>query len=150
MITMDGIDRRILRKLESNARISNSELAESVGLSASACLRRVQSLEQSGVILGYRAVLNRAAIGAGFTVLVGVGLARHLKTDQEAFEAAMNAADEVRECHSIAGSIEYLLRVEVADLDAYKRFHTEVLGTVNEVRSIVSNIVMASPKDQRV
>lgn len=146
---MDRIDRKILQKLESNARISNTDLADAVGLSASACLRRVQALEQNGVILGYRAVLNRAAIGGGFTVLVGVGLARHLKADQEAFEAAMCAADEVRECHNIAGSIEYLMRVEVPDLESYKRFHTEVLGTVKEVSSIVSNIVMASPKDLR-
>jgi len=147
---MDKIDRKILRKLEFNARISNTDLADAVGLSASACLRRVQTLEQSGVILGYRAVLNRTATGGGFTVLVGVGLARHRKEDQQAFEAAMCAADEVRECHSIAGTIEYLLRVEVPDLESYKRFHTEVLGTVKEVASIVSNIVMASPKDMRV
>jgi len=145
---MDSIDRKILCELESNARISNSDLANVVGLSASACLRRVQALEQSGVILGYRAILNRSAVGGGFTAIVGVGLARHLKADQDAFEAAMCAADEVRECHSVAGSIEYLLRIEVSDLDAYKRFHTEVLGTVQEVSSIVSYIVMASPKDR--
>lgn len=147
---MDRLDRKILRELESNARISNTDLADTVGLSASACLRRVQSLEHNGVILGYRAVLNRSAVGSGFTVLVGVGLARHLKADQQAFEAAMCAAEEVRECHNIAGSIEYLLRVEVADLESYKRFHSEVLGTVKEVSSIVSNIVMASPKDMRM
>lgn len=145
---MDKIDRDILRELEINARVSNLDLAKKVGLSASACLRRVQSLEQNGVILGYRAVLNRSVMGGGFTAIVGVGLARHLKADQEAFEVAMCAADEVRECHSVAGAIEYLLRVEVADLDAYKRFHTEVLGTVKEVSSIVSYIVMASPKDR--
>ncbi len=145
---MDKIDRAILRELEINARVSNLDLAKKVGLSASACLRRVQSLEQNGVILGYRAVLNRSVMGGGFTAIVGVGLARHLKADQEAFEVAMCAADEVRECHSVAGAIEYLLRVEVADLDAYKRFHTEVLGTVKEVSSIVSYIVMASPKDR--
>lgn len=145
---MDRLDRQILRELEINARISNLDLAKKIGLSASACLRRVQSLEHNGVILGYRAVLDRSAMGGGFTAIVGVGLARHLKADQEAFESAMCAADEVRECHNVSGVIEYMLRVEVADLEAYKRFHTEVLGTVPEVRSIVTYIVMGSPKDR--
>ncbi len=144
---MDKYDRHILRELESNGRITNLELAKKVGLSASACLRRVQSLEQSWVILGYKAVLDRSKMGGGFSVIVGVGLARHLKADQQAFEKAMCAADEVRACYSVAGEIEYLLHIEVADLDAYRRFHTEVLGTVKEVSRLVSYIVMASPKN---
>jgi DNA-binding Lrp family transcriptional regulator len=138
-----------LRKLELNGKITNSELAKTVGLSASACLRRVQDLEQRGIILGYRAVLNRSSVGGGFTVLVAVGLSRHLKEDQEAFENAMAAATEVRECHNVSGVIEYFLRVEVKDLESYKHFHTEVLGTVPQVSSIVSHIVMDSPKDMR-
>ena len=145
----DRIDNIILRELELNGRISNSELAKTVGLSASACLRRVQDLEQRGIILGYRAVLNRSAVGGGFTVLVAVGLSRHLKEDQEAFEDAMAAATEVRECHNVSGAIEYFLRVEVRDLESYKHFHTEVLGTVPQVCSIISHIVMGSPKDLR-
>ncbi|MEE9319563.1 MAG: Lrp/AsnC family transcriptional regulator [Granulosicoccus sp.] len=145
----DRIDNRILHKLERDGRVSNAELAKTVGLSASACLRRVQDLEQRGIILGYRAVLNRTAVGGGFTVLVTVGLSRHLKEDQEAFEDAMAAATEVRECHNVSGAIEYLLRVEVKDLESYKHFHTEVLGTVPQVSSIVSHIVMGSPKDLR-
>lgn len=146
---LDKLDSSILCELENNARFSNADLAKRVGLSASACLRRVQDLESRGVILGYRAVVDRSAVGGGFSAIVGVGLSRHLKADQDAFEASMCSAPEVRECHNVAGSIEYLLRIEVADLAAYKRFHTEVLGTVKEVSSIVSYIVMASPKDLR-
>jgi len=88
-------------------------------------------------------------MACGFTVFVAVGLSRHLTKDQTAFERAMDTAPEVRECHSVSGTIEYLLRVEVADLPAYKHFHAEVLGTLPQVSSITSYIVMASPKDER-
>ena len=145
----DDISRRILRELQRDGRISNTDLAERIGLSPSACLRRVQELERDGVIKGYKAVLNRKAVGAGFAAYVAVGLSEHTKKSQDAFEKAMAAAPEVRECHNVTGSIEYLLRVEAADLDAYKHFHTEVLGTVPQVSSITSYIVMGSPKDDR-
>lgn len=149
MTKIDDINRRILRILEKDGRISNSDLADKVGLSASACLRRVQDLERRGVIRGYKAVLDRSALGGGFTVIVAVGLSEHQKKDQEAFEKAMASAPEVLECHNVAGSIEYLLRVEVSDLAAYKQFHTEVLGIVPQVNSLTSYIIMGSPKDER-
>ena len=149
MTKIDDINRRILRELERDGRVSNAELAERVNLSASACLRRVHELERSGVIARYRAVLNREATGGGFVAYVTVGLSRHTKKDQLAFERAMAIAPQVRECHNITGVWEYLLRVEVENLVAYKQFHTEVLGTVPEVNSITSYIVMGSPKDER-
>ena len=149
MTNLDNIDRKILRELETDGRISNAELSQRVGLSASACLRRVQELERRKVIRGYRAVLDRAAMGGGFTVFVTVGLSRHLKEDQAAFEGAMKLAPQVRECHNTSGSIEYLLRVEAEDLEAFKHFHTEVLGTIPQVSNITSYIVMGSPKDER-
>lgn len=132
-----------------NGRVSNTDLANRVGLSPSACLRRVQELERQGIITGYRAVTNRAKLGMGVTVFVTVGLRSHRKSDQEKFERAMMAAPQVRECHNITGSIEYLLRVEVEDLEAYKAFHTDILGTVDGVNSITSHISMGSPKDLR-
>ncbi len=146
---MDAIDTRILRELAAHGRISNAELAERVGLSASACSRRVQELERKGVILGYRAILNGAVLGTGFTAYVAVGLSQHTKDEQLAFEAAMVDASAVRECHNVTGTIEYLLRVEVSDLNAYKHFHSEVLGAVPQVSTITSYIVMASTKDER-
>ena len=149
MMDMDNINRKILRELELNGRISNLDLAEKIGLSPSACLRRVQELERAGVIRGYRAVLDRGAIGGGFLAYVTVGLSQHTKADQTAFEKAMARAPQVRECHNVTGTIEYLLRVEVEDLAAYKHFHTEVLGTLPQVSAITSYIVMGSPKDER-
>ena len=146
---MDGIDENILRELERDARLTNLQLSERVGLSPSATSRRVSALERRGVIRGYRAIIDRSQVGQGFTAYIAVGLSVHNKAAQKGFEAAMRYAPEVKECHNIAGVFEYLLRVETADLTAYKRFHTEVLGTVPEVASITSYIVMESPKDLR-
>ena len=109
----------------------------------------MQELERSGVIRGYRAVLDRSRLGIGFTAFMAVGLGSHTKAAQEAFERGVAAAPEVVECHNVTGAIEYLLRVEVADLAAYKRFHTDVLGTLPQVSAITSYVVMGSPKDER-
>jgi Lrp/AsnC family transcriptional regulator, leucine-responsive regulatory protein len=149
MVKIDQINRRILCELSRDGRISNLELADRVGLSPSACLRRVQDLERSGVIQGYRAVLNPQAMGVGFVAYIAVGLSLHTKAAQESFERSISLAPEVRECHNITGTVEYLLRVEAADLAAYKRFHTDVLGTLPQVASITSYVVMGSPKDDR-
>lgn len=148
-MVMDAINQKILRELGRNARLSNLELSDRVGLSPSACLRRVQELERSGVITGYRVQVDPARLGIGFTAYITVGLSNHTKASQEAFERAISRADEVIECHNVTGTVEYLLRVEAADLAAYKIFHTEVLGTLPQVMSITSYVVMGSPKDLR-
>ena len=149
MSSIDAIGRNILRELSRDGRISNLELAERVGLSPSACLRRVQELERSGVIKGYRARIDPAKVGYSFMAYVTVGLSTHTKQAQEDFEAAMAEAPEVRECHNITGAIEYILRVEAADLAAYKHFHTEVLGILPQVNAITTYVLMGSPKDER-
>lgn len=149
MADLDQISEHILRELGADGRISNIELADRVGLSPSACLRRVQDLERRGIITGYRAVLDRSALGTGFVAYVGVGLSDHSKASQEAFERAMSRAPEVRECHNITGTIEYLLRVECEGLKAYKSFHTDLLGALRQVNAITSYVVIASPKDER-
>lgn len=149
MVTDDALNEKILRILSREGRISNLELAERVGLSPSACLRRVQELERRGVIAGYRAVLDTGQRGIGFVAYVTVGLSQHTKAAQEGFERAIRNAGQVRECHNITGTVEYLLRVEVADLVAYKHFHTEILGTLPQVSALTTYVVMGSPKDER-
>lgn len=149
MLKIDAIGRKILQKLSKDGRISNLELAERVGLSPSACLRRVQELERSGVIKGYRAVIDPAKLGLTFVAYVTVGLSSHTKKSQTDFETAIADAPEVRECHNITGTIEYLLRVETQDLASYKHFHTEVLGVLPQVHSITTYVLMESPKDER-
>lgn len=149
MAKIDEINQRILRELSRDGRLSNLELADRVGLSPSACLRRVQELERSGVIKGYRAVLDPQKLGIGFVAYVSVGLNTHTKAAQEAFERAVARAPQVTECHNITGTVEYLLRVEAEDLARYKHWHTEVLGVLPQVQSITTFVVMGSPKDLR-
>ncbi len=144
---MDRFDDRILRELGSNGRLTNVELAERIGLSTSATLRRVQELERSGVIKGYRAVLDRNKLGMGFIAYVTIGLSSHSKQAQLAFEESVRHAIEVKECHNITGVSEYLLRIETADLSAYKRFHADVLGEIPQVNAITTMVVMDSPKE---
>jgi Lrp/AsnC family transcriptional regulator, leucine-responsive regulatory protein len=149
MSELDPIADRILRELTRDGRISNIDLAARVGLSPSACLRRVQDLERRGVIRGYRAVLDPVKTGRGFVAYLTVGLNLHTKAAQEAFERAVARAPEVREIHNVTGTVEYLLRVEAADLAAYKHFHTDVLGVIPQVAAITTFVVMDSPKDER-
>ena len=149
MTRIDPIDERILRELTRDGRQSNADLADRVGLSASACLRRVQHLERSGVITGYRAVLNPELTGRGMIAYLAVGLSDHAKASQIAFEQALASAPQVVECHNITGTVEYLLRVEVADLAAYKTLHTEIIGQLPYVNSLTSYIVLGSPIDKR-
>ncbi|MDO9639769.1 MAG: Lrp/AsnC family transcriptional regulator [Pseudotabrizicola sp.] len=149
MTKIDPTDEKILRELTRDGRQSNLDLAARINLSPSATLRRVQELERQGVIKGYRAVLDPVAMGVGFIAYVTVGLNSHTKESQEAFERAIARAPQVAECHNVTGTVEYLLRVEAADLAAYKHWHTDVLGVLPQVRSITTFVVMGSPKDMR-
>jgi len=148
MTKIDKFNEDILRTLQMDGRISNIDLAKAVGLSPSACLRRVQDLERSGVIQGYRAIVDPKTLGREVVIFVMVGLSGHLLKDTQAFEAAMDLAPEVLECHNITGSVEYLLRVEVAELSAYKAFHSNRLGTLPMVGTITSHIVLGASKDR--
>lgn len=149
MTALDRISARILHELKGDGRVSNAELAQRVGLSPSACLRRVQELERAGIIRGYKAVINQAELGVSFVAYVAIGLSDHSMQSQEGFEQAISMAPEVSECHNITGVAEYLLRVETADLVAYKKFHSDTLGSIPQVNSIQTYVVMSSPKDDR-
>ena len=146
---IDRYNKQILRILSTEGRISNLELAERIGLSPSACLRRVQELERQDIISGYRATLNGAALGKGLVAYTAVGLSDHSRASQASFEQAIRAAEEITECHNITGNYEYLLRVEVKDIAAYKAFHSKVLGALPQVNAITTYMVIDSPKDQR-
>ena len=128
--------------------MSNVELADKIGLSPSACLRRVQELESSGLIKGYQAVYDKQLLGINFIAYVMVGLNEHTKAAQEDFEAAITETFEVKECHNVTGSFEYILRVETSNLKQYKVFHTEVLGSLEQVATISTHVVMESVKNQ--
>lgn len=149
MNDLDQKSDQILRILRSEGRISNLDLAARVALSPSACLRRVQDLERRGIITGYGARISPEARGLGFVAFVAIGLSRHTNEAQLAFERACRAAPQVRECHNITGTVEYLIRVECRDLAAYKQFHSDVLGAFPWIATITTHVVMGSPKDDR-
>ena len=140
--TMDDVDRSILDVLDQDGRISNAELAERVGLSPSPCLRRMRRLERTGVIRGYRAVIDPAAINRSLKVLVGVRLVRHARTDVVAFENAVIELPEVQCTYHVAGNFDYILQVEVADLPAYEDFHAHRLAALPSVAAVTSYMTM--------
>ncbi|MDK0524178.1 Lrp/AsnC family transcriptional regulator [Streptomyces sp. ML-6] len=139
---MDDVDRSILAVLEHSGRISNNELAARVGLSPSPCLRRVRNMEESGVIRGYRALIDPAAVGRGLRVFAGVRLMRHTRADVVAFEEGVMALSGVVACHHITGSFDYLVQVEVADLPAYEEFHANQLADLPGVATVNSFVIM--------
>jgi len=139
---MDEVDRSILAVLERHGRISNSELAARVGLSPSPCLRRVRRLEEAGVIRGYRAVVDPAAVGRGLRVFASVRLVRHTRADVAAFERGVVRLPEVVACHHVTGTFDYLLQVEVADLPAYEDFHSHRLAALPGVATVTSHVTM--------
>ena len=138
-IKLDAIDRRILRALQRNSNQTNAELAQQAGLSPTPCLRRVHLLEEQGVIDAYVALLNPAAVDLRFTAFVRVTLERDKKT-VEHFAREMEQAPEVLECHLMAGSYDYLLRVIARDLDDYQRFQMETLTQIEGVRNVETEI----------
>ncbi|AFQ52257.1 AsnC family transcriptional regulator [Burkholderia sp. A9] len=139
-IKLDAIDRRILRALQRDSNQTNAELAQQVGLSPTPCLRRVHLLEEQGVIDAYVALLNPAAVELRFTAFVRVTLERQDKTTVERFAREMEQAPEVLECHLMAGSYDYLLRVIAKDLDDYQRFQMETLTQIEGVRNVETEI----------
>ena len=143
---LDAIDRRILEVLQRNARIANTDLADEVGLTPAPCLRRVKRLEELGVIAGYTAVLDHKRVGLGLTVFVTVTLDRQTKRTYDDFAAKMRSAPEVLECYLILGERDFLLKIVVADLEAYQRFYLEVLTLAPGVRNINSIIAVNEEK----
>ncbi|WP_095211593.1 Lrp/AsnC family transcriptional regulator [Burkholderia sp. ABCPW 11] len=139
-IKLDAIDRRILRALQQNSNQTNADIAQQVGLSPTPCLRRVHLLEEQGVIDAYVALLNPAAVELRFTAFVRVTLERQDKTTVERFAREMERAPEVLECHLMAGSYDYLLRVIAKDLDDYQRFQMETLTQIEGVRNVETEI----------
>lgn len=145
-IDLDRTDHRLLGLLQTDGRISNAELAERLNLSASACLRRTQRLEQSGVIAGYRARLNAEALGLPLQVMVRVQLVRHDRPAIESFAARVAEWPEVIECWSLTGDMDYLLHIRVADLAHFNRLLMDQLLASTEVRDVNSSFVLATVK----
>ena len=143
---LDEIDRRILNVLQNNARISNVDLADRVGVSASPCWRRVRELEGSGVIARYVTLVAPATLGLQVSVFVQVTLEKQIEGALEIFEAAVRLRPEVMECYLMTGDADYYLRVVVADLPAYERFLMDHLTRVPGIANIRSSFALKQVK----
>jgi Lrp/AsnC family transcriptional regulator, leucine-responsive regulatory protein len=143
---MDRLDHAILSHLQADGRLTNAELAERVRLSPSACLRRVRALEAAGVIAGYHAVVDPVAIGRGFQVLVYTTLLVRNRETIAAFEHAVVALDEVVECHRMFGEPDYVIRVAVADVEAYERFLIDTFADLPGMARMTSQFAMKTIK----
>jgi DNA-binding Lrp family transcriptional regulator len=142
MTAIDAIDRNILRLLRLNARISNAALAKEVGLSPSACLRRIRLMEKSGIISGYTALIDTANADAAIAVIINITLERQTEDHLDRFEAAVRKFPEVRECFLMTGGSDYLLRVEVANAGEFERIHKEILAKLPGVLRINSSFAI--------
>jgi Lrp/AsnC family transcriptional regulator, leucine-responsive regulatory protein len=141
-MNLDAIDKKLLRALQNDGRLTNADLAQRIGLSASACLRRLQRLEQDGVIEGYSATLNGEAIGKPTTVFIEVTLDSQVGKALDAFERAVAACDDILECHLMSGDFDYLLRVAVADMRDYERVHRQRVAAFPHVARIRTAFAM--------
>ena len=141
---MDKTDRKILAELQSDGRLSVTELAERIGLSLSPCHRRVRALEQSGVISGYRTQLNPSALGLNFSALVFVTLREGDRHAVAAFEAAVVDIPQVIEAQRLFGDPDYLLHVITRDLTAFQQLYDEQLSALPSVQRLTSTLVMKS------
>jgi DNA-binding Lrp family transcriptional regulator len=139
---LDDFDQKILVELERDGVLTAAALAERIGLSASACHRRVKALEAAGVIEGYAAILSEKALGRSATVFVAVTLEDQRRETMAKFERSVALCREVQDCHLMTGESDYLLRIVIADDDRYERIHQDTLSRLPGVRRLVSNFTI--------
>ena len=140
---LDRYDQQILEVLQQEGRLSNQELAERIGLSASPCLRRVRALEEAGIIRGYRAMLDAGKLGLSLTALLHISMDRHTPERFENFEQQIQALPEVMECLLITGQdADYQLKVVVKDMEAYQELLLNKITRIEGVSGVHSSFVM--------
>lgn len=151
MAVLDAIDRNIIRLLRLDARTSNARLAEEVGLSPSACMRRIRIMEESGTIRGYTAIVDTSNVESTIAVIINITLERQTEEHLDRFEAAVRKYPEIRECFLMTGGSDYLLRVEVASAGDFESIHKEILSKLPGVLRIhssfsIRNVLATKPK----
>lgn len=144
LLRLDVPDKVLLRTLQEDGRATNAELAEAAHLSESACFRRVKALEADGVIRGYAATVDPAAVGLGLTVYVSITLASQAQDVLAAFEAAVAEAPEIMECHLMTGQADYIVRLVASDVNDLERLHAQVLTRLPGVARLNSSIALRS------
>ena len=149
-MTIDRKDTIILNALQKDGRVSNVRLAETVGLSEAACLRRVRALEKDGYITGYAARVNASKLGLGSNVFVEITLHQEQQRDLQAFEAAVACVPEVMECYLVTGQYDYLLRVVVRNLEDFERIHREAITSLPGVSRVQTSFALRAVKKESV
>ena len=147
-IKLDKIDRKILRDLQDNGRITNVELSKNAGISAPPCLRRVRALEENGYITGYNARLDPQSLGFGLSVFAAIKLESQAESDLTKFEESCKQLDLVRECHMLSGEIDFLLRIVAENWDEYQKFLTSELTAMENVTSVKTMPLVRSAKHE--
>jgi Lrp/AsnC family leucine-responsive transcriptional regulator len=143
---LDAGDLRILNFLQMEGRLTNQELADKAGMSTSPCWRRVRRLEESGVIRGYQAVLDRRRLGLGVLAFIRIGIDSHSEAEARRFEKDVLKLDEVVACYSIAGDADFLLQVVARDLDAYAEFAMTVVRRLPRIKEMQTTFVLKEIK----
>lgn len=143
---LDPASLKILAELQKNGRVSSNELAEKIGMSASPCWRRQKELEENGYIVRYTALLNRRKLGLAVVCLLHVSLQRHAEGVVEQFEQVMRLRPEVVECYETTGSSDYMVKVVVADMDAYHDFLHNVMVKLNGVAQVNTSVALREVK----
>ncbi len=145
---LDGFDRKIVSVLAADGRMTTVQLAARVGLSPSACTRRLQALEAAGVIAGYRAIVDAAAVGLGITAFVEITLDRQNDEALRDFERVLAECPNVLSCHLMSGASDYLIRVAARDLSDFEHLHSTVFGHLPGVARIESKFALREAIDR--
>lgn len=145
-VKLDDVDRQILADLQNDGRMTNVELAERAGISAPPCLRRVRALERAGFIRGYHADLNPEPLGFGVCAFAQVGLHSQAEADLKSFEALIAGWPLVRECHMLAGEVDFILKIVAKDWDSYQHFLTGELTAAPNVAHVKTSLIIRSAK----
>ncbi|TWH36601.1 MULTISPECIES: Lrp/AsnC family transcriptional regulator [unclassified Aminobacter] len=143
---LDAIDRKILRALQEDGKISMGELAEKVGLSPSPCARRVRLMEKAGIIKGYAAIIDQRRVGLPISAFASIKLERQREEDLDRFEETVSRWPEVLDCYLMTGQRDYLMRVVAADLEAYERFIKDKLTRLDNIASIETSFALGQVK----
>jgi len=146
-IKLDLIDKKILKNLQNNGRMTNVDLAKNAGISAPPCLRRVKALEEHGFIHSYHAKLDNASLGYGLSAFVLIKLKSQAETDLKKFEEECAEIARVREVHMLSGDVDFILRVVAKDWDNYQQFLSERLTTLDNIESVKTLPLLRSIKD---
>ncbi|MES2588504.1 MAG: Lrp/AsnC family transcriptional regulator [Bacteroidota bacterium] len=146
--TLDTIDKKIIEILKGNGKINHKELASLVGLTITPTYERVKRLESKGIIIGYQAKINKEKTGKNLKVMCQLSLKSHSKDLLESFENAIVKLKEITSCYHIAGNFDYLLLIEVKDMNEYSEFLKEKLASIPHIATVQSSFIMKTMKEE--